>query len=100
MVADKCVHPVTKRPYPVTMIEKSMRAMHFSIKPTKNAKQQVRGLYTIPEFFIMKLSLVKIPAFVELVSLGGVLIFFSIASSDHIRKRNCASVRKKATYNN
>ncbi|GFR93532.1 ribosome maturation protein SBDS [Elysia marginata] len=40
VVADKCVHPVTKRPYPVTMIEKSMRAMHFSIKPTKNAKQQ------------------------------------------------------------
>ncbi|KAI8749265.1 hypothetical protein BgiMline_028570 [Biomphalaria glabrata] len=40
IVADKCVHPETKRPYPVTMIEKSMKAMHFSVKPSKNTKQQ------------------------------------------------------------
>lgn len=41
IVADKCVHPETKRPYPVTMIEKSMKAMHFSVKPSKNTKVQV-----------------------------------------------------------
>jgi len=40
IVADMCVHPETKRPYPVTMIEKSMKSLHFSVKPTKNAKQQ------------------------------------------------------------
>ncbi|BFZ18510.1 hypothetical protein BsWGS_21549 [Bradybaena similaris] len=40
IVADKCVHPETKRPYPVTMIEKSMKSMHFSVKPSKNTKQQ------------------------------------------------------------
>lgn len=39
-VADKCVNPETKRPYPVTIIEKSMKDIHFSIKPHRNAKQQ------------------------------------------------------------
>lgn len=39
-VADKCVNPETKRPYPVTMIEKAMKDAHFSVKPNRNAKQQ------------------------------------------------------------
>lgn len=39
-VADKCVNPESKRPYPVTMIEKAMRDIHFSVKPNRNAKQQ------------------------------------------------------------
>jgi ribosome maturation protein Sdo1 len=39
--ADKCVNPETKRPYPVSMIEKAMKDAHFSIKPNRNAKQQV-----------------------------------------------------------
>uniref|UniRef100_T1J5D7 GTPase Era, mitochondrial n=1 Tax=Strigamia maritima TaxID=126957 RepID=T1J5D7_STRMM len=39
-VADKCVNPDTKRPYPVTMIEKAMKDIHYSVKPTRNAKQQ------------------------------------------------------------
>ncbi|XP_074661955.1 ribosome maturation protein SBDS-like [Tubulanus polymorphus] len=40
IVADKCVNPDTKRPYTVTMIEKSMRDVHYSVKPTKSTKQQ------------------------------------------------------------
>lgn len=39
-VADKCVNPETKRPYPVSMIEKAMKDVHFSVKPNRNAKQQ------------------------------------------------------------
>ncbi|KAJ3331981.1 hypothetical protein HDU76_001655 [Blyttiomyces sp. JEL0837] len=39
-VAEKCVNPDTKRPYPVTMIEKAMQDVHFSINPNKSAKQQ------------------------------------------------------------
>lgn len=39
-VADKCVNPESKRPYPVTMIEKAMKDIHFSVKPNRNAKQQ------------------------------------------------------------
>lgn len=40
LVADRCVNPETKRPYPVSIIEKSMREAHFSIRPNKSAKQQ------------------------------------------------------------
>ncbi|XP_059481198.1 ribosome maturation protein SBDS isoform X2 [Neocloeon triangulifer] len=45
-VADKCVNPETKRPYPVSMIEKAMKDVHFSVKPNRNAKQQ--ALEVIP----------------------------------------------------
>jgi len=40
IVADKCVNPDTNRPYTVTMIEKAMKDLHFSVKPTRNTKQQ------------------------------------------------------------
>ncbi|XP_052797915.1 ribosome maturation protein SBDS-like [Mya arenaria] len=40
IVADKCVNPDTRRPYTVTMIEKAMKDLHFSVKPTRNTKQQ------------------------------------------------------------
>ena len=40
IVADKCVNPDTKRPYPVTMIEKACHDLHLSVHPTKSAKQQ------------------------------------------------------------
>uniref|UniRef100_A0A646QG96 Ribosome maturation protein SBDS n=1 Tax=Hemiscolopendra marginata TaxID=943146 RepID=A0A646QG96_9MYRI len=39
-VADKCVNPETKRPYTVSMIEKGMKDIHFSVKPNRNTKQQ------------------------------------------------------------
>ena len=41
IVADKCVNPETKRPYTVSMIEGAMKDVHFAVKPTRNAKQQV-----------------------------------------------------------
>lgn len=40
LVADKCVNPESNRPYPVTIIEKSMKDVHYSIKPNKNIKSQ------------------------------------------------------------
>lgn len=40
-VADKCVNPETKRPYPVSMIERAMKDIHYSVKPNKSTKQQV-----------------------------------------------------------
>ena len=40
-VADKCVNPESKRPYPVSMIEKAMKECHVALKPNRNAKQQV-----------------------------------------------------------
>ena len=41
IVSDKCVNPETKRPYPVGVIERAMKDIHFSVKPTKGTKQQV-----------------------------------------------------------
>lgn len=41
IVADKCVNPETNRPYTVTMIEKAMKELHVSVKPTRSTKQQV-----------------------------------------------------------
>lgn len=46
-VADKCINPETKRPYPVSMIEKAMKEVHFSVKPNRNTKQQ--ALDVIPQ---------------------------------------------------
>lgn len=46
-VADKCINPENKRPYTVTMIEKAMKDIHFSVKPNRNAKQQ--ALDVIPQ---------------------------------------------------
>lgn len=47
IIADKCVNPETKRPYPVGMIEKAMRQVHVSMKPNRTSKQQ--ALDIIPQ---------------------------------------------------
>ncbi|XP_068614811.1 ribosome maturation protein SBDS-like [Brachionichthys hirsutus] len=40
IVAEKCVNPSTKRPYTVSLIERSMRDIHYSVKASKNTKMQ------------------------------------------------------------
>jgi len=40
MVSEKCVNTESKRPYPVSIIEKAMKDIHYSVKPNKNVKQQ------------------------------------------------------------
>ena len=45
IVSDKCVNPITKRPYTVGVIERAMKDVHFSVKPTKSTKQQVQAPY-------------------------------------------------------
>lgn len=47
IIADKCVNPESKRPYPVGMIEKAMKQVHFSVKPNRTSKQQ--ALDVIPQ---------------------------------------------------
>jgi len=42
IVAEKCVNSETGRPYPVSMIERAMREVHFAAKAGYSAKQQVR----------------------------------------------------------
>ncbi|MED6235588.1 hypothetical protein ATANTOWER_029634 [Ataeniobius toweri] len=41
IVAEKCVNPDTKRPYTVSLIERAMKDIHYSVKPSKSTKQQV-----------------------------------------------------------
>ena len=41
IVSEKCVNPDTKRPYPVGVIERAMKEIHYSVKPTRSTKQQV-----------------------------------------------------------
>lgn len=40
IIAEKCVNPETKRPYPPSMIEKAIKDLHYSAKPNQSAKQQ------------------------------------------------------------
>ncbi|KAJ1975253.1 hypothetical protein H4R34_004406 [Dimargaris verticillata] len=40
IVAEKCINPESKRPYTVSMIEKALSDLHFSVRPNKSAKQQ------------------------------------------------------------
>nr|XP_057936606.1 ribosome maturation protein SBDS [Doryrhamphus excisus] len=40
IVAEKCVNPETKRPYTVSLIERAMKDIHYSVKTNKSTKQQ------------------------------------------------------------
>ena len=40
IVADKCINPDSKRPYTVGVIERAMKDVHYSVKPSKGSKQQ------------------------------------------------------------
>uniref|UniRef100_A0A8C4R841 Ribosome maturation protein SBDS n=1 Tax=Eptatretus burgeri TaxID=7764 RepID=A0A8C4R841_EPTBU len=40
IVADMCVNPANKRPYPPGVLERAMKDIHFSVKPGRNTKQQ------------------------------------------------------------
>lgn len=53
IVADKCVNPETKRPYPVGVIERAMKDIHYSVKPTRTTKQQVLVLWLLNLVIIM-----------------------------------------------
>ena len=44
IVADKCVNPETKRPYPVGIIERAMKDIHYSVITTRSTKQQVQWI--------------------------------------------------------
>ncbi len=40
IVAEKCVNPGTQRPYTISMIERALRDLHFSVDTKRSAKQQ------------------------------------------------------------
>lgn len=61
IVADKTVNPDTKRPYPVSIIEKSMKDIHYSVKPNRTAKQQaLEVIRTLKDVIPLERSQMKI----------------------------------------
>lgn len=44
VLCEKCINPETNRPYPPGMIESALKDSHFSIDPTKSAKQQALAM--------------------------------------------------------
>ncbi|KAM7398919.1 hypothetical protein PAMP_018223 [Pampus punctatissimus] len=40
VVAEKCVNPETRRPYTVSLIERAMKDIHYSVKANRSTKQQ------------------------------------------------------------
>lgn len=40
IVSDKCIEPSTERQYPISVIEKAMKELHYNVNPRKNAKKQ------------------------------------------------------------
>lgn len=67
IVSDKCVNPDTKRPYTVGMIERAMKDVHYAVKPTRSAKQQVMDIisrvlliiFTQPYYFCYNLPVIR-----------------------------------------
>lgn len=40
IIAEKCVNPGTQRPYTISMIERALKDVHFSVDVKRSAKQQ------------------------------------------------------------
>lgn len=57
IVAEKCVNPETKRPYTVSLIERAMKDVHYSVKASKSTKQQVKHTVTLAEYIFCKSNL-------------------------------------------
>ena len=56
IVAEKCVNPETKRPYTVSLIERAMKDIHYSVKANKSTKQQVGScmfLHVVLVYFLL-----------------------------------------------
>lgn len=58
IVAEKCINPETGRPLTAGMVKKAMKDIHFSVNPSRNAKQQaldvIRLLKEKPDFPIAR----------------------------------------------
>lgn len=42
IIVEKCINPVTQRPYTVGLIERGLKDIHFAVDPKRSAKQQAR----------------------------------------------------------
>ncbi len=79
IVAEKCVNPQTRTPYPVSVIEQALGEVHFSPSTTKSAKQQaleaIKALERSAKFPIARAQmrlLVSVPISAEGLTLASI----------------------------
>lgn len=62
IIAEKCVNPGTQRPYTISMIERALKDVHFSVDPKRGAKQQALHVRLVPpQYQIMGMQLSSLP---------------------------------------
>lgn len=74
IVANMCVNPENKRPYTVTLIERAMKDIHYSVKPTKSTKQQVR--WTLGRNFTIYYLFIDVTGKMSFESFGVLTILY------------------------
>lgn len=51
ILAEKCVNPHTSRPYTISMLERALKDVHFSVDLKRSAKQQALEVFVPSEVF-------------------------------------------------
>lgn len=60
-ISKSCINPQTRRPYPVSIIEQSLKDAHFSLKPNRNVKQQTMdAIKVLKEYIPLERSRMKL----------------------------------------
>ena len=49
VLVSKCVNSETNRPYTISMLERSLRDIHFAVDPKRGAKQQALDVRPYPK---------------------------------------------------
>jgi len=74
-LSEKCINPVSRRPYPVSIIEKALRDAHFAVVPSKTAKAQlVKALQALKDHgdIVIERARMKVRLSVPLSAAGDV----------------------------
>lgn len=50
VLSEKCINPETNRPYTISMIERALKDVHFSVDPKRSAKTQALEVRTAIKF--------------------------------------------------
>lgn len=48
VLSEKCINPDNNKPYTITMLERALKDVHFSVDLHRNAKQQALDVSTMP----------------------------------------------------
>jgi len=90
-ISEKCINPMSKRPYPVSIIEKALRDAHFAVVPSKTAKAQfIKALQVLKDHGDIAIERARMKVRLTVPSLTGdkdgfkghVISFFRAFSAD------------------